>query len=74
MAYRHHKVHHLGDHDEHFCLIGIGDFFVGPLTKILPKLIGDKLSYATYVCGMIGLLFIHPLLCQTIHLIDGVSR
>jgi hypothetical protein len=71
LASAHHKIHHLGDHDEHFCLIGLGDFFVGPLNTYLPKLIGNKGSYVTYICGMIGLLLIHPVVHQGIMAINN---
>merc|ERR1712091_546682 len=44
LASAHHKIHNLGDHDELFCWT---------FNTYLPKLIGNKGSYVTYICGMI---------------------
>jgi len=73
-CHSHHKVHHLPPHDKNYCLIGLADVLVAPMSKYFPLFLGEKLSYFLFVLIMLGLLFIHPIIAQIVSNFDTVIR
>merc|ERR1712146_847011 len=73
-CHSHHKVNHFPPHDKNYCLIGLADVLVAPMSKYFPLFLGEKLSYFLFVLIMLGLLFIHPIIAQIVSNFDTVIR
>jgi hypothetical protein len=67
LMHRHHKIHHIAPHNENYCLIGLGDFIIAPMTKYIPPLLGESISYIFFLLCMLGLMMIHPAIVKCLH-------
>jgi len=74
LCHSHHKEHHLPPHNENYCLIGLGDVLVSPMSRYFPLFFGEKFSYFLFVLIMLGLMFIHPIIAQIVSNFETMIR